>query len=125
MNTINNNSAYIKSLLLTVSDNKSKSQETNQSQMTYDSASISNTSKAMNKIDSFLNLGETNRFDLSDMNPAEKEEFYKMLAKLMEKGVVGYEIREVNGQPEKHFIVNEIGDQRLYGTKLYKKRYEK
>jgi len=125
MNTINNNSAYIKSLLLTVSDNKSKSQENNQSQMTYDSASISNTSKAMNKIDSFLNLGETNRFDLSDMNPAEKEEFYKMLAKLMEKGVVGYEIREVNGQPEKHFIVNEIGDQRLYGTKLYKKRYEK
>ena len=46
----------------------------------------------------------------------------KMLADLIHKGIVGYEILEVNGKPEKHYIVNEIGDKRIYGAKLYKER---
>jgi hypothetical protein len=46
-----------------------------------------------------------------------------MLAKLLKAGVVGYEVLEVNGKPEKHYIVNEIGDERIYGAKLYKKKY--
>ena len=57
----------------------------------------------------------------ADLNDAEKEEFLKMLANLLKHGIIGYEILEVNGQPEKHFIVNQIGDERIYGAKLYKK----
>lgn len=87
-----------------------------------DSIEISNTSKVFSKLDSFLNLGKPDRLDIGDLNPKEKEEFLKMLAVLMQEGVVGYEIREVDGKPEKHYIVNQIGDERLYGTKLYKKR---
>lgn len=86
-----------------------------------DTIEISNTSKAMAKIDNFLNLGKSDRLDTGDLNDAEKEEFLKILGNLLQKGIVGYEILNVNGKPEKHYIVNEIGDQRLYGKKLYNK----
>jgi hypothetical protein len=87
-----------------------------------DSIEISNTSKAFAKIDQFLNLGRPDRLDISDLNAGEKKEFLKMLASLLKEGVVGYEILEVNGKPEKHYIVNEIGDQRIKGAKLYRKQ---
>lgn len=87
-----------------------------------DSAEISNTSKALGKLDKFLNLGRSNRLDIDDLNDSEKEEFIKMLAALLKRGIVGYEILEVNGKPEKHYIVNQIGNERLYGAKLYKKQ---
>ncbi len=86
-----------------------------------DSAEISNTAKVFDRIDRFLNLGRPDRLKTDDLNDSEKKEFLKILADLIRKGIVGYEILEVNGKPEKHFIVNEIGDQRLYGAKLYKK----
>jgi hypothetical protein len=84
-----------------------------------DSIEISNTSKVFDRVNDFLNLGKPNRLDTSDLSPEEKEEYIKMIAALMQKGIVGFEIREVNGKPEKHYIVNQIGNQRLYGTKLY------
>ncbi|MEJ5351152.1 MAG: hypothetical protein WHS65_06140 [Melioribacteraceae bacterium] len=87
-----------------------------------DSAEISNTAKVFDKLDKFLNLGRTNRLDIDDLNDKEKEEFLKMLSELLKRGIVGYEILEVNGKPEKHYIVNQIGDERIYGAKLYKKR---
>jgi len=87
-----------------------------------DTIEISNTSKAFTKVEGFLNLGKPNRLDISDLNDAEKEEFYKMLAKLIKAGIVGYEILEVNGKPEKHYIVNQLGDQRIKGAKLYKRQ---
>ena len=87
-----------------------------------DSLEISNTSKIYDKIDKFLNLGRPDRLDTSDMNNAEREEFLKMLADLLKKGIVGFEVLEVNGKPEKHFIVNQIGDERLKGAKLYLKK---
>lgn len=87
-----------------------------------DSAEISNTSKALDKLDKFLNLGRSDRLDLEGLNDAEKEEFIKMLAALLKRGIVGYEILEVNGKPEKHYIVNQIGNERIYGAKLYKKQ---
>jgi len=86
-----------------------------------DTIEISNTSKAFAKLDKFLNLGRPDRLDTTDLNDAEKKEFLKMLSTLLQKGIVGYEIIEVNGKPEKHYIVNEIGDERLYGKKLYNK----
>ncbi|NLT52583.1 MAG: hypothetical protein GXX85_16900 [Ignavibacteria bacterium] len=84
-----------------------------------DKIEISNTSKVFERVNDFLNLGKPNRLDTSDLSPEEKEEYVKMIAALIQKGVIGYEIREVNGKPEKHYIVNQIGNQRLYGTKLY------
>ena len=86
-----------------------------------DSAEISNTAKVMNNIDKFFNLGSDNRTQLSDMNPAEQQEFIKMTADLIKHGVMGYEVLEVNHKPEKHDIVLEIGHQRIKGAKLYKK----
>ncbi|MBX3006648.1 MAG: hypothetical protein KF816_01345 [Melioribacteraceae bacterium] len=86
-----------------------------------DKIEISNTAKAFAKLDNFLNLGKKDRLDTSDLNEEEKKEFLKMLAKLLQEGIVGYEILEINGKPEKHYIVNQIGDERIKGAKLYKK----
>lgn len=86
-----------------------------------DSIEISNTSKVYDRIDKFLNLGRRDRLDISDLNNSEKEEFLKMLTNLIKKGIIGFEVLEVNGKPEKHYIVNQIGDERLSGAKLYKK----
>jgi hypothetical protein len=88
---------------------------------TTDSVEISNTSKAFAKLDNFLNLGKSDRLDTGDLNEEEKKEFLKMLADLIKSGVVGYEVLEVNGKPEKHYMVNQIGDERTNGAKLYKK----
>ena len=91
-----------------------------------DSISISNTSKAFSKLNDFMNLGKPGRLDLSGLNKEEKEEFLKMLSVLLKKGIVGYEIKEVNGKPEKHYMVNQIGDKRIYDAEEYnQKKYEK
>ena len=86
-----------------------------------DTLSYTKPSKVFDKIENFLNLGKPDRLNLSDLNSEEKEEFLKILAKLIQNGIVGYEILEVDGKPEKHFIVNRIGDKRTYNSKLYKK----
>ncbi|MBI2420397.1 MAG: hypothetical protein HYV28_21255 [Ignavibacteriales bacterium] len=88
-----------------------------------DSAEISNTAKAFSKVEKFLDMNNPNRLNINDLNDAEKEEFLKMLVGAIKEGVVGYEVLEVNGLPEKHFLVNEIGDKRLNGAKPYKKNY--
>jgi len=80
---------------------------------------ISSTAKAMNKVESFLNLGTNERMDMDDLSPEERDQFLSMLSKLLKQGVVGYEVIEVDGEPEKHFIVNQIGNDRLEGAKLY------
>lgn len=87
-----------------------------------DTIEISNTAKVYDKVDKFFNLGREGRADLSKMNKKEKDEFLKMTADLIKKGVVGFEVLNVNGKPEKHFIETEIGDQRIKGAKLYKKK---
>ncbi len=87
-----------------------------------DSIKISNTSKAFAKLDKFLNLGRPDRLDIDDLNEAEKKEFLKMLSYLLKRGIIGYEVLEVNGKPEKHYIVNQIGNERIYGAKLFKKK---
>ncbi len=85
-----------------------------------DTIEISDTSRAFSKLNDFMNLGKSfSLSDINDMSPGEKEEFLKMLSTLLKEGVVGYEELEVNGQKEKHFIVNQIGDQRIYGAERY------
>jgi len=87
-----------------------------------DSIEISNTAKVYDKVDKFLNLGDSDRLDVGELNEAERKEFLKMLTALIKKGLVGYEVLDVNGKPEKHFVDNQIGDKRLKGAKLYKKK---
>ncbi|MBI3124846.1 MAG: hypothetical protein HYZ10_10640 [Ignavibacteriales bacterium] len=92
------------------------------SQNKSDSIEISNTAKVYDKVDKFLNLGDSDRLDIGELNEAERKEFLKMLSALIKKGIVGYEVLDVNGKPEKHFVDNQIGDNRLKGAKLYKKK---
>lgn len=87
-----------------------------------DSVEISNTAKIYDKVDKFLNLGDSDRLDIGELNEVERKEFLKLLSALIKKGIVGYEVLDVNGKPEKHFIDNQIGDERLKGAKLYKKK---
>jgi len=90
-----------------------------------DEANFSNTAKVFSKIDSFMNLSSDGRFNLdgmSKMNKAEQEEFLSMLSTLLQKGIVGYEELEVDGKKEKHYIINQIGNERLYGAKPWDDR---
>lgn len=96
--------------------------QSDKSSIKKDSLEISNTSKVFKKIDDFLNLGKPDRLSTEGMTKEEKDEFLKMLSILLKKGIVGYEVLEVDGKPEKHFIVNQIGNQRIYGAELYKNK---
>ncbi len=93
-----------------------------------DKVEISNTARVFNKVDSFLNVSAEGRFDLaglSKMNGAEREEFLSMLSTLLQKGIVGYEELEVDGKKEKHYIINQIGNERLKGAKPWDDRHHK
>jgi len=80
---------------------------------------ISNTSKLLNKVESFLNLNSANNLNIDDLPNEDKEEFLAMISSLMKEGIIGYEVLEIDGQPEKHFIVNQIGNDQIYDAKLY------
>ncbi len=80
---------------------------------------VSISSNVFKKVEEFMNAGTTKDVLLSDLTPDEKNQFFKILAGLLKAGIVGYEILEVNGKPEKHYLVNQIGDRRLYGAKRY------
>lgn len=90
------------------------------SEVPKDSLEISDTSKVFSQVDKFLNLGDPDRLNLGKMSPSDKKEFIKVVADLAQRGIMGYEILKVNGEPEKHFIENEIGDSRIKGAKLYR-----
>ncbi|MBI9072566.1 MAG: hypothetical protein JEY94_13270 [Melioribacteraceae bacterium] len=94
---------------------KLKDQEKN------DSLNISNSANAFKKIDDFLNLGKPDRLNMDNLSDGEKEEFLKMLSTLLKEGIVGYEYLEVDGKKEKHFIVNQLKNDRIRGAKLWDK----
>jgi len=79
---------------------------------------VTSSSKAFRKLDEFLNLGDSSKVNIDDLTPKESEIFLKMLSSLLKHGVVGYNVYEVNGRPEKHYLVNTIGNSRLYGKKI-------
>ncbi len=117
------NSKSVQTLFNTYFD---KTKSHNNSDKKKDTVEISNTAKVFDKIDRFMNLGKSDRLQINDLNSAERNEFIKMQAALLKKGIVGYEVLEINGKPEKHDIVLQIGNERTYGAKLYKKRgYDK
>ncbi len=79
---------------------------------------ISNTSKVWRKVDQFLNLGSTKDLTLSDLTEQEKNDFLKMLSRLLSAGIVSYQIYEINGKKEKHYSVVSLGDPRLRNAKI-------
>ena len=80
---------------------------------------ISTSAKVMNRIDAFLNMGQSDTLAMDDMSKEEQETFLGMLSALLSKGVMGYEMLEIeDGAPEKYYIVNQIGSQETYGKPL-------
>jgi len=62
-------------------------------------------------VDDVLDLGSGGSVlgTLSDLSREEIAETFKILAGLYERGIVGYEYREINGEPQKVFIDVAIG----------------
>ncbi len=115
LGAINNNSLFVRGndsanqLKTTVFDFM-KSERSN--------GTISYSNKVFNKIDRFLDLGSTFNIGMKDLSESEKEQFLKILVKLLKKGIVGYNYYEINGRVEKHFITASIGNRRLYDQRI-------
>lgn len=118
MKPVDNSNPLANIFDINITEEKKTSSSDNAKQ---DSLELSNTSKVFSKVDSFFNLGNSDRLNTGKLNSADKKEFLKMVSTLLKNGVVGYEVLKVKGKPEKHFIVTEIGDQRIKGAKLYKR----
>lgn len=72
----------------------------------------------MERVDRVLDLGR-GVGNLGDLSREELAEAFAILADLFERGIVGYEVREVNGEPRKVFIDVAIGSD-LHRAPLYK-----
>lgn len=70
-------------------------------------------SKVFKSVDDFLDLGKAKSFNPSELNDAEKEKYIQVIAKLLKKGIVGYNYYEKNGKVRKRFIETEIGDRSI------------
>ncbi|MBF0449964.1 MAG: hypothetical protein HQK75_04620 [Candidatus Magnetomorum sp.] len=85
---------------------------------------ISTSGKVLNRLDAFLNLGNSESLQLEDMSEDEQKTFLSMLSSLLKKGVMGYEMLEIeNGQPEKYFMVNQLGSEETYNARLSDRDY--
>jgi hypothetical protein len=80
-------------------------------------------SKVFRAVDKFLDLGAKKDISLKGLNSEEKDQYYKIIAKLMQKGIVGYNYYEIDGQTEKHYIDVSLGNQRLERGKKLNDRY--
>ena len=78
----------------------------------------SDTNNVMAQVDQVLNLGE-GFGDLHQLSREELAESFAVLTELFERGIVGYEYREVNGERQKVFIDVAIGSD-LHRAPLYK-----
>lgn len=84
---------------------------------------LSYSSNVIRKIDNFLNLSSNKSLIIDDLNEKEIEQFFKILAALLKKGIVGYKYYEINGKIEKHDITVSLGDSRLYNAKVVRSGY--
>lgn len=84
------------------------------------SVSLSASSDVFKAVDSFYNLGGDDRLSsYSSLSESDKAEFIKVVASLAQSGYMGYEVLKINGQPEKHDIDMQIGDEATYNAPLY------
>ena len=65
----------------------------------------------MKSVDSVLNLGDSRNLmgNLGNLSREELAESFSILSDLFARGIVGYETREINGEPQKVFIDVAIG----------------
>ena len=80
-------------------------------------------SKVWKAVDNYLDLGTNTTFFSADLSKEEIQQSLKIIAKLIKKGIVGYNYYEVNGRIEKHFLVPSIGDQRLASAEIVPSHY--
>jgi hypothetical protein len=68
-------------------------------------------SGVLNSVNSVLNLGDSRNLlgNLGNLSREELAESFSILSDLFARGIVGYETREVNGEPQKVFIDVAIG----------------
>lgn len=85
-----------------------------------DLVNISTSQDVFSAVDSFFNLGASNRFDaFHKLSPQDKEQFVQIVADLAKAGYMGYEELVVNNKVERHDLENKIGDQRIRGARVY------
>ncbi len=97
-------------------NNINKNEELKQAAMDYlrrEKDRSVNEPKIFHRLGRFFDLGSTKNLNLSDMNAEETDIFFKSLAKLAKKGIIGWNYFEIDGQIEKHYITNQIGNNRL------------
>ncbi|MBU5613158.1 hypothetical protein [Geomonas azotofigens] len=89
-----------------------------------DLVNISTSQDVFSAVDSFFNLGASNRFDaFHKLSPQDKEQFVQIVADLAKAGYMGYEELVVNHKVERHDLENKIGDQRIRGARVYDKSH--
>ncbi|MBJ6800318.1 hypothetical protein [Geomonas propionica] len=90
-----------------------------------DLVNISASQDVFSAVDSFFNLGASNRFDaFHKLAPQDKEQFVQIVADLAKAGYMGYEELVVNHKVERHDLENKIGDQRIRGARVYDSSHE-
>ncbi|GFO64605.1 hypothetical protein M1B72_16005 [Geomonas paludis] len=90
-----------------------------------DLVNISTSQDVFSAVDSFFNLGASNRFDaFHKLSPQDKEQFVQIVADLAKAGYMGYEELVVNNKVERHDLENKIGDQRIRGARVYDSSHE-
>ena len=72
----------------------------------------------VSRVDSILNLS-SGFGDLGNLSRESLAETFSILAELYDRGIVGYEVREVNGEPMKVFTDVAIGSD-LHRAPLYR-----
>ncbi|MBM2816749.1 MAG: hypothetical protein HW421_3511 [Ignavibacteria bacterium] len=70
------------------------------------------------RVDKFFDLGAKKDLSFSDMTETEKDEFLRIVAKMLRSGLVGYNYFEKNGKIEKHFIESQMLDRTLKHKRL-------
>jgi len=78
-------------------------------------------------VDRMLDLSRGGRNPISPLEQLDGEglqTFIDMTATLLQHGVVGYELLEIDKQPYTSFVTNRIGDPRLQGAQFYRRRPE-
>jgi hypothetical protein len=85
-----------------------------------DSVDISASSDVFGAVDSFFDLGKSNRFeDFHKLSPADQEKFIQIVATLSKSGYAGYQELKVGGQIERHDVLDEVVDERVRGARVY------
>lgn len=85
-----------------------------------DFVNLSSSQDVFSAVDSFFNLGKSNRFEqFHELSPEDKERFVQIVADLAKAGYMGYEELVVNKKVERHDLENKIGDQRIRGARVY------